>query len=122
MRKRKHWEESPYYNTLFNFKWQPISKGIRFDLLSSNGQKQLVNHFEHHSTISTKDNLFRCLQKYCEGSVFDFVPMTFLLELNTETFKQDFEKFRMVFNVCRTYDEVDLLETKHNERMAEMNK
>lgn len=40
MKKRKDWEELPSYSTIFNFKWQQISKGIMFDLLSSGGRKQ----------------------------------------------------------------------------------
>lgn len=52
------WQEIQATNTLFNFKWVPFSKGIRFDYLSGHGQKKLVNHFEFHEQISEKDNLF----------------------------------------------------------------
>ena len=42
------WEEIPSTNTLFNFKWSPFSKGLRFDYLSVHGVKKIVNHFECH--------------------------------------------------------------------------
>ena len=68
MRKRQQWEETSYYNSIFNFKWQPTSKGILFDLLSSNGVRQMVNHFEAHKCITTKDGLFKSLQNYFHAS------------------------------------------------------
>ena len=105
MKKRKNWEETSYYNTIFNFKWQPTSKGIKFDLVSKNGQKQMVNHFENHKAITTKDNLFRCLQRYWEAYVYDYVPITFLIETNSDNFKADLDKFKMVFNILKPYDE-----------------
>ena len=42
------WQELPTTNTLFNFKWAPFSKGVRFEYLSINGLKKMVNHFENH--------------------------------------------------------------------------
>ena len=46
--------------------------------------KQMVNHFEYHSLISEKANLFNMLQKHCENSkenVFDIYPITFYVEI-----------------------------------------
>jgi len=31
MQKRNWWIEIPNYNSLYNFKWQPFSKGIKFE-------------------------------------------------------------------------------------------
>jgi hypothetical protein len=42
------WVEISSTNTLFNFKWAPFSKGVRFDYLSVHGVKKMVNHFEFH--------------------------------------------------------------------------
>jgi len=39
--------------------------------------KQMVNHFENHFAITTKDNLFRNLSDHLEAKVFNIVPMTF---------------------------------------------
>jgi hypothetical protein len=68
MQHRKNWKEvtTLSYNN-FNFKWQHTSIGLDFTALSKNGSiKQLVNHFEFHSAISNKLNLFINLMKYCE--------------------------------------------------------
>lgn len=41
--------------TLFDFKWSPSSNSIRFDFLGKHGEKNIVNHFEFHGTITQKD-------------------------------------------------------------------
>jgi hypothetical protein len=82
------WEETAQYDSLFNFKWQPISFGLKYDLLSKYGLKQLVNHIEGHENISTKDALFINLRSYCEKqnlNVFDIVPLTFLIDFKSDT-------------------------------------
>lgn len=53
--RKDRWEETNDFDTLFNFKWHPISKGIKFDMVSTHGTKQLVNHFENHDCFTTKD-------------------------------------------------------------------
>ena len=54
-------------STLFNFKWLATSMNIQFNKLGEfNSFKQLVNHFEFHSSISNKMNLFMNMLKYCE--------------------------------------------------------
>lgn len=77
MESRPGWEETAHFNTIFNFRWQQTSHGIRFDQLSMNGKRQMVNHFSHHSAITTKDNLFKNLSEYLNTKVFEFVPLTF---------------------------------------------
>jgi len=73
-------------STGFNFKWMPFSFGMRFDLLNSvPGIKQMVNHFEFHTELTEKSNLFINLQTYSEFSkenVFNFLPITFFIEIN----------------------------------------
>lgn len=80
------WEETQDFDTLFHFKWHPISRGIKFDLVSKHGTRQLVNHFENHSVFTTKDQMFRNLFNNCEAkkiNTFDYVPLTFLLEVDS---------------------------------------
>ena len=48
------WEETTATH-LFNFKWKPTSNGLTYDRLSKYGYKQLVNHIEGHSALTTKD-------------------------------------------------------------------
>jgi len=80
----EYWKELPSYDSSFHFRWQPISKGIRFDQLSAS-QKQMVNHFEFHYEITTKDNLFRNFLKYTHETKlnpFLYVPLTFIINVN----------------------------------------
>ncbi|CAD8210274.1 unnamed protein product [Paramecium octaurelia] len=87
--KRNEWISTNNKNdTLINFRWQQTQKGYQYDrLLSGNKIKQAVNHFEFHSEISQKSNLFRNLSQYCEENQLDilsFVPVTFVLDFTTE--------------------------------------
>ena len=43
MEKRSWWIEIQPVHSLFNFKWQPVSSGIRFDKLGAVKQKQSEN-------------------------------------------------------------------------------
>ncbi len=82
---RPWWIELTGISTGFNFKWQPFSWGMRFDLLNATGTKQMVNHFEFHAELSAKSNLFINLQTYSEISkenVFNYVPITFYIEID----------------------------------------
>ena len=43
------WEMADdHYDSLYNFKWKPTSGGIKYDMLSKHGLKQLVNHVKGH--------------------------------------------------------------------------
>ena len=42
------WEETSTFDKIFNFKWQPISRGINYDTVSTFGTRQLVNHIKGH--------------------------------------------------------------------------
>lgn len=62
------WETADdYYDSLYNFKWKPTSGGIKYDLISKHGLKQLVNHVKGHYHLTTKDNLFMNLKSYYES-------------------------------------------------------
>ena len=91
----EQWQELPYFDTSFQFKWQPVSKGIRFDQLSLS-QKQIIKHFEFHNEISTKDKLFYNFFAYSQKKkikVFDYLPLTFILNVGTFTESLDYERF-----------------------------
>lgn len=103
MENRAGWEETADFNTMFNFKWQQTSYGIRFDQLSINGKKQMVNHFINHASITTKDNLFKNLYDYLDNKVFDYVPLTFWIESDSENYIRDFGNFKLIFKTCQKY-------------------
>ena len=84
---RTNWKESySYVTNIFNFKWLQVSNGIDYFSLGKYGSlKQIVNHFENHSCITNKANLFVNMMDYCERrkiSVFKYIPLTLIFELN----------------------------------------
>ena len=96
-----YWKEVPYFNSTYNFKWQPFSKGLRFDQLSMS-QKQMFNHFEFHAEITTKDGIFKNMLNYAlrnKLSLFDYVPLTFVINLDGESESPDYDKFAACYNI-----------------------
>ena len=73
----------------------PFLKGVSFSQLSLS-QKQIINHFEFHQEITTKDLLFKNLINYAELNkinIFDHVPLTFIIHVDSQTYSSDFERF-----------------------------
>lgn len=109
------WEETSDFDTLFNFKWHPISKGIKFDIVNTHGTRQLVNHFENHGCFTTKDHLFKNFLSYCESkkqNVFEYLPLTFVLEVDSLNYAHDLEKFINYFTFIEKSIENSGLEIK----------
>jgi len=53
-------------DSLYNFKWKPTSAGLKYDLISKHGLKQVVNHVKGHHQLTTKDNLFLNVKSFYE--------------------------------------------------------
>jgi hypothetical protein len=88
---------------MFHFKWIPVLKGQRFEQLPYS-QKQMINHFEFQHEITTKDLLFRNLLSYAELNkinIFDHVPLTFILNVDSPTYCSDFSKFAKCYEVIQ---------------------
>ena len=99
---RPSWACIKSSQTLYHFKWAPVSRQIKFDFLCKHGQKNLVNHFENHALISTKDQLFHNMTKLTENmhtDVFDFMPITFVIDLGTSMCSSEYDKFNYFFNM-----------------------
>ena len=83
---REHWSElGQNHLKLFHFKWAPVSGCIDYNQLSINGQRKLVNHFEGHEALSTKDLLYHNMLKFCESNrhdVFQYLPIQFVLDFS----------------------------------------
>lgn len=97
------WKEVPNTNFMFHFKWMPTSSAFRFTQLSY-CQKQMVNHFEFHQEVTTKDLLFKNLKAYAELNkinVFDYIPLTFLVDVDSQTYSPDIEKFSRCFEAIQ---------------------
>jgi Tubulin-tyrosine ligase family len=115
------WQEISSKNTLFNFKWSPFSKGIRFDYLTGHGMKKMVNHFEFHDQISEKDNLFINMQRLCENqrkNVFSTLPVTFSVDLSSKLASDELERFQAYFNILEKHKTLPSSE----ERLSQVNK
>lgn len=105
-KRRTWWIEIPNFLTsLFNFKWQPVSTGIKFrDIQSATGVKQIINHLECHKEITSKSRLLSTMRVYFENrkeNVFDFTPLSFFVEINTSRPNSKFQslaEFNTVFN------------------------
>ncbi|CAD8203663.1 unnamed protein product [Paramecium octaurelia] len=100
---RTEWHLCKESNSMsINFRWQQTNRGYKYDRLIANSQyKQCVNHFEQHFEISNKQYLFRNLCQLCENSkqnVFDFVPVTFVLDFNDESIDSQFTQFIKFFD------------------------
>ena len=94
-RRLDYWKEVPNNNFMYHFKWMPFSYGYRFTQLSYS-QRQIVNHFQYHAEITTKDLLFKNLNAYAELNkinIFDYVPLTFIVNVDSQTYSPDCEKF-----------------------------
>ena len=92
---RTNWKEAfSNVTSIFNFKWQELSSGIDYSLLGKSS-KQMVNHYENHSIISNKANMFINLMNYCEMrkiSVFKYVPFTIIYQIKDRRKILDEEK------------------------------
>ena len=94
LKQRSWWIEIQPVHSMFNFKWNPTSEGIKFGRLGhvdpnkqphsmgivpkKEGDKdkafssqdkvslQMVNHFEHHQLLTEKYNLLMVMQRFCD--------------------------------------------------------
>ena len=76
---REYWNEvEKEHLTVYSFKWAPVSKCINYDQLGIHGQRKIVNHLERHDLLTTKDQLYLNMHKYCEHqkkNVFEYMPV-----------------------------------------------
>jgi len=100
MQQRPEWIEVPNISTIYNFKWQPFSDGIRFDELQTKGKlRQSVNHLKWHSCISDKSNLFTTLKRHCEinkTNVFDIGNIHLIYFSSCHLFDQSLRTFKIL--------------------------
>ena len=118
---RINWIElTDLYQKDFNFKWQQNTKNLSFSSLSKVGHfKQMVNHYEYHSVITNKANLFVNLMKHAEieeENVFKYLPFTVLFEYGSDNFFLMMENFEKLFNNIEKFlvpfDEMDITKYK----------
>lgn len=114
MNTRAKWEEVPSSNTLFRFKWAPVSSQLNFPMLRSTPFKQSVNHLQCHWELTTKNNLFLNLHSLAEShrfNVFDFYPTTFTIDSKSKTALAHFKAyFSMISSLIEDSDGENLVE------------
>lgn len=104
---RINWKESHTLLTnRFDFKWKDCSVGINFSFLSSKN-KQIVNHFEYHSSLSNKAKLFKNLFTYCERinkEIFQYIPFSVVIDLNDQpSYGTISEGLKIIFDNIENY-------------------
>ncbi|CAD8072925.1 unnamed protein product [Paramecium primaurelia] len=85
-------EQQTSYNV--NFIWRQSNKGFNYSTLTS--KNVCINHLEHHNEISNKNKLHANLKSYCQRTnknMDDFVPTTFIINLDSTTLQNDIKKF-----------------------------
>ena len=97
------WEPADdHYDSLYHFKWKPTSGGIKHDLISKHGLKQIVNHVRGHGTLTTKDNLFLNLRQFYESqkqNVFEVLPLTIVIDYLKDDVSQKVEQVQTILNL-----------------------
>ena len=80
----------------------------------------MVNHYEYHSVITNKANLFINLIKHAEWeeeNEFKYIPFTVLFEYGSDHFFTMINKFEYLFNDIEKYivpyNEMDLSKYKY---------
>ena len=95
----------------YHFRWAPVSRQINFERLSLNFG-QMVNHFENHQEITTKNELFKNLKQYSDErgqNAFHTIPLTFCLKVSADrqnaSIKQQLKPFKEVFKLLEEFKE-----------------
>ena len=100
---RLKWKNCHSNNTnLFNFKWKEVINNNDEFLELGSKKTQIINHFEFHSCLSNKSNMFYNFAKYCEEiniDIFQYLPFTIILDtMNFSLFYTHRKNFKEVFD------------------------
>ena len=99
---RPNWEKTSEPENLIscNLIWTELSHDMNFSLHGEIDYSQVVNHFEFHTEISNKKNLFINLLRYCEYNrinLFAFYPLTIILYFKKEFYPEQIEGFKQIY-------------------------
>ena len=99
---RKNWEQLPQDSKecRCNLLFTPLSGEIDYLLHKNIYLTHVVNHFENHSELSNKKNLFINLLRYCElhnKNLFQFFPLTIILSLTQKNLESQLEGFKKFY-------------------------
>ena len=127
LKHRTNWKEAQMNVTsLFNFKWQTSTLCIDYKKLSSvESIPQMVNHFECHSVISNKSNMFLNLFEYCEShniNIWKYVPLTIFISKDNENEKYFDNLYDNINKYIINYNDINknLNENKNEEKYSNL--
>ena len=100
---RLKWKKCHSNNTnLYNFKWKEVINNSDEFLELGIKKLQIINHFEFHSSLSNKCNMFYNFANYCEENnldIFKYVPFTIILDVtNFSLFYSHRRNFKEMFD------------------------
>ena len=107
-------------NPLPNFIWSHSSKRLDFSEFSKFRPahiKKMTNHFEFHTEITNKMNLFLNMMTYCENFNLDLLsmlPLTFPISYESKNYINEIASFANIFNNINKY--VDDKQSSHKYR------
>ena len=127
LKHRINWKEAQMNVTsLFNFKWQCSTSCIDYNRLSSvESIPQMVNHFEFHTSISNKSNMFLNLFQYCESNninIWKYVPLTIFINPNNENEKYFDTLYDTINDYVVNYNDINnnLDQEKNKEKYSKL--
>ena len=100
-------------NPLPNFIWSHSSTRLDFSEFSKYRPthiKKMTNHFEFHSEITNKMNLFLNMMIYCENNnldLFSMIPLTFPIRYESKNYINEISSFMQIFNNLNKYIDSD---------------
>lgn len=98
---RPQWKElKKGVEAVANFKWLSHIENFSYKKMASFNVRKLVNHFECHHEVTTKNGLIRNLQIYCESrkvELFSLTPITFLIDFDDEYCEYNLKQFLYFF-------------------------
>ena len=99
---RLKWKKCHCNNTnLFNFKWKEVIWSNDEYLELSSKKTQMINHFENHSCLSNKCNMFCNFANYCEENnidIFRYLPFTIIVDISQSSIYSYRNNFKQIFD------------------------
>lgn len=97
----------------FHLRWTPVSKQINFSRINALFT-QMVNHFEGHTEVTTKNKMFRNVQQWHDDrslSVFrEMLPLTFCVkvtstggEIDAKQLNVELKQFKQCFKLLSKF-------------------
>ena len=139
--RNEHWFETP--STIdstttnvrtqishFHLRWAPTSKSINFERLATNLFVQMVNHYEGHNEITTKNKLFKNIKAWHaergEQVFKEMLPLTFCIQINTfdgevdpTSLNYELKQFKQVFKLLKEHGQNQVDQHKTSQYFGE---